>query len=463
MKSHVSIVTHSSYIHWRYIVEDAWARHEKSVRCEILDLRGYAKQDFFAYRLQRVEQFFPNNSIAVSKNFLKKNGVIFCKINVRKIDKIFINLRAYELSRLPLRGLNEGLQEDFLKHFSTEFGCLDFDLSDIPRKLNLNFFRDYLLGQKLGQLFLQKQKPDTISLSHGRLPIQLGFRSAIQETPISLIGLQQGGTQNKFFAVPNGVHNMEFWRKDLSLSEGIAEATNMDITFENYYGRENHFRKLMTKTGKDLITKPYVVFYTGADGEDAFMLPFESKPYFESESKALNSFYQESLSRNFVPVIRIHPENNLFISKSVTSKREQSIKSNFPKAVVLESNSNVDSYSLGRDAELIASFHSTIGIELGAEGVPMIFFGPTSYSHLLEKNYVRTVDELSNSFSHPPVADLNLIKKWVSWEKNKGNSFKLFSINLSGIFFRGSEVFDGHSMFNKIKSGSFLRNLLQKN
>ena len=463
MKSHVSIVTHSNYIHWRYVIEDAWAEKEKSAKCQIFDLRGYAKQDFFAYRLQRVEQFFPNNSLAVSRNFLKKNGVVFRRIKVRKIDKILINLKADELRSLPLRNLDKGLQEDFLKHFSTEFGFLDFDLNDIPKKLSLNFFRDYLLGQKLGELFLQNQNPDSISLSHGRLPIQLGFLSGIQSSPVSIIGLQQGGTQNQFFAVPDGVHNMVFWRKDLSLSDEIGDGTNLDVTYENRYERENNFRKLMSTSGKDLITKPYVVFYTGADGEDAFMLPFETKPYFENESEALNFFYQEALSRDLVPVIRIHPENNILISKNVTLKREQSIISNFSKAVVIESNSNVDSYSLGRDAKLIASFHSTIGIELGAEGIPMIFFGPTSYSQLLEKNYVRTVEELSNSFSNPPVADLNLLKKWISWEKNHGNSFKLFSINSNGIFFRGTQVADGHSMFNKIKSGSFLRSLLQKN
>ena len=123
----------------------------------------------------------------------------------------------------------------------------------------------------------------------------------------------------------------------------------------------------------------------------------------------------------------------------------------------------MDSYSLGRDAKLIASFHSTIGIELGAEGIPMIFFGPTSYAHLLEKNYVRNDRELSNSFSYPPVADLNSIKIWVNWEKTRGTSFKLFKINSNGVFFGETQVSDGHPMFNKIKSGSFLRNLFQRN
>ena len=463
MKFHVSIVTHSNYWHWRYVVEDTWARNQESVKCEIVDLRGSTRQDFFASSLQRIEQCFSNNSISVSKIFLQKNGVVFRKIRVRAVDKILIRTKAYKLNRLPITKLDEGLQEDFSKHFSTEIGFLDFDLIDVPKKLKLNFFTDYLLGKKLGELLLQKRIPDSISLSHGRLPIQLGLLSCLQGTSVSLVGLQQGGTKNKFFAVPEGVHNIKFWREDLSLNDEITKGTDLDITFENLHARENIYRKLMNTTGKDLITKPYVVFYTGSDGEDAFILPFESKPFFESEMKALKSFYQESLLRDLVPVIRIHPKGTGSIFKSAPFKREQFIKSNFPKAIVLESNSNVDSYSLGRDAKLIASFHSTIGIELGAEGIPMIFFGPTSYAHLLEKNYVRNDGELSNSFSYPPVADLNSIKIWVNWEKTRGTSFKLFQINSNGVFFGKTQVADGHPMFNKIKSGSFLRNLFQRN
>ena len=465
MQDYISIITHSNYKHWRYSIEHGLSLKKEMKNVTFLDLRGYAKNDKFAYIMQLLESFFYRNAVRQSKKYLKKNGVSIVRIKLKITDRIRIKTRANHLSKTPISDIQEmELRNGFKNHFSTEIGYLQIDFDEIDMRNRKTFFMDFLTGEKLGIEIMKRYKPFSCSFSHGRLPIQLGLIKVLNDTKISFVGLSGGGDENKYSVIPQGVHNMPFWRdqfmkeiNDITLQEKVP------VNFETFHRRENEYIRNMDNNLIDFLQIPYVVFYTGSDGEDAFILPFEEGEFFEGELSALDSFYQEALNIGKTPVIRMHPKG---FSKQWTEfkeNREKHILNSFPKAVIFTRESTVNSYSLGKGADLIASYHSTIGIELAMQGVPMIFFGPTIYRELLSSNFVKNSHEMNKALLMPPKANTEVFYKWAKWEGMYGEKFIHYKIFQELTEFNGEQVFEGYKIFSHFKNNSKLRRFLIKN
>ena len=75
MQDYISIITHSNYKHWRYSIEHGLSVKKEMKNVTFLDLRGYAKNDKFAYIMQLLESFFYRNAVRQSKKYLKKNNI----------------------------------------------------------------------------------------------------------------------------------------------------------------------------------------------------------------------------------------------------------------------------------------------------------------------------------------------------------------------------------------------------
>ena len=143
--------------------------------------------------------------------------------------------------------------------------------------------------------------------------------------------------------------------------------------------------------------------------------------------------------------------------------REKHILNSFPKAVIFTRESTVNSYSLGKGADLVASYHSTIGIELAMQGVPMIFFGPTIYRELLSSNFVKNSNEMNKALLMPPKANTEVFYKWAKWEGMYGEKFIHYKIFQELTEFNGEQVFEGYKIFSHFKNNSKLRRFLIKN
>jgi hypothetical protein len=434
--NHLTIVTHSNYRHWIYLLDDAFSKSKAELIVTVLDCRGIAKNDTKSFLIQNFEYMYSNNVIRQTLIELQKRNISYVKVSTTliklgnlKINKIFKNLFINKEKD------NIERHDAIMSHLKTESGSLSFQVSKKSKNIFRKAVNEYDHGYEIYRKYIAPGNYNSVSFSHGRLPIQLGIIQGLKEGGIHFEGIQQGGTENMILKVPNGVHNQDYWRNalhDFIENEGLFPQEEYSSNpFSYHESIENKLKMEGTAVRTHLTLKPFSIFYTGYDGEDSFVINNETKTnFFPSEFDSLCCFYETTLEANIHPVIRIHPRNKKRVTELKSNQNrilEKKIKSRFPKATIITSVESDDSYEMGRQSVCSFSFHSTIGLELGYEGYSTIFTGPTYFSNIFPNNHVSNKQQMIAALKNHPIMDREKLVLLKKWEKRKGVQLQFFS------------------------------------
>lgn len=152
-----------------------------------------------------------------------------------------------------------------------------------------------------------------------------------------------------------------------------------------------------------------VVFFTSTELEYVPVGIISSSVGFPDQFEAIIELSRACRELSWDLVIRVHP--NVSNSGRHERKRwDRKLAQHLVRGRVLGSRSGVDSYQLLEDADLVAVWHSTIGVEAVFRGIPVLCMTETAYSHAgsdvkvvaLEDNLV---DNLRQTIANRPQRD----------------------------------------------------------
>lgn len=135
-----------------------------------------------------------------------------------------------------------------------------------------------------------------------------------------------------------------------------------------------------------------VVTYFSSSGDEIAELDLDWADYFDGQPGALLAVAEACRSLGYRLVVRTHPHKRHKPKRDVADWHE-AVRAAQPD-IHLDEHSEVDSYTLMRQSDVVVTYGSTTGVEAGYAERPVIVMGPSAYDELGCAVRVRTDEEL---------------------------------------------------------------------
>jgi len=149
----------------------------------------------------------------------------------------------------------------------------------------------------------------------------------------------------------------------------------------------------------DLPSDQTTVIYFSSSGDEIAELDLDWDSYFGGQENALRLLADECRRLNYFLVVRSHPHKRMKPKEDV-AEWLAAIDAIQPD-IHLDPYADVDSYTLMRQGDIIATYGSTTGVEAAFAHKPVIVMGPSAYDKLGAAMGVSTPTQLSQALSTP--------------------------------------------------------------
>jgi CDP-glycerol glycerophosphotransferase (TagB/SpsB family) len=191
----------------------------------------------------------------------------------------------------------------------------------------------------------------------------------------------------------------------------------------------------------DVPTSKRVVVFFSSSGDEIAELDLDWDEYFGTQDNALHALRRQCQRiQDTYLVVRTHPHKRRKPKLDVASWHETVSKIN--PDLHLDEYSDIDSYALMRQADIVVTYGSTTGIEAAFAGKPVIVMGPSAYDQLGVAQRVMNESQLQEALSAPRDSDprgalafgLMMTRRGFHYE----NVAKSSNFELNGIVLRDS-------------------------
>ena len=371
-----------------YKLRRASIKHLKSKKIKVIKNR----KKFFITRTQ-------------TKNFIIENSIIHNSLcsKLESIDLDFI--KNSWRGKLILR--NEIISSDRINQILTK----------LDRELNMSAY----------------QKIVTVN---GRFTKSATVIKYCKDNKYTYGLLEGGGLSKSSFQLFNvSPHSMgeiqekidDLWRSALSpTKELVAEKFIRDMVQSKSIPGVNFRSKMKPNLIPKIGAKKVCVFYASSEFEwigVADPIPHE---YFQNQQDSFRALVKLLEGESWDIFLRRHPKS----STSKVADGESSIWHEFKELEnvnIIGPESPIDSIALGLEADLIASFWSSINMEFMARGLKnVINLGPAAWNRLVPENYLPTTEKIQKFLNNEPnKAEVKKLYPWAYYQAEAGNSFKI--------------------------------------
>ena len=249
---------------------------------------------------------------------------------------------------------------------------------------------------------------------NGRFLHDRAVAAAAQQLGIPLLNYDLGGNQTNFDLTIDDTHDWEaLQRRMLSLYERWDPAERDALGSNWFLERTQHLDPTNArfveaqKIGSmiDLPKDKKIVVYFSSSGDEIIELELNWDAYFGGQENALRLLSKIcSEDPDTFLVVRSHPHKR---HKPANDVREwlAAVEEANPD-IHLNPHSDVDSYALMRQADVVVTYGSTSGIEAAFAGKPVAVMGPSAYNILGAASAVTNEDELRSVIVRPPARKL---------------------------------------------------------
>tara|TARA_Y100000780_G_scaffold232485_1_gene264524 strand:+ start:47460 stop:48980 length:1521 start_codon:yes stop_codon:yes gene_type:complete len=415
-------------------------------------LKAYC--DYCVHRSSRVNDFFPRAIEKDVDQFWKQE------------DKVFFN---------SLRTQFSSLKE--LYDYKIKYCDIDFDIGQAVCCSLVSICRDSsesLLKEQnlIDSLFLtafyqlvslsrliESEQYDEVIIFNGRFASVRGVLRYCQSKNIDIYCHERGGDFYRYAIVKQDtIHSLATHKNKLeSLKKSFTKKSELYKMGEDFFenqrkGKVYSWKSYITEQehGKlpDSFQESLRKVSIFISSEDEFFALDDFKVYFfEDQVEAIRymvSKLKDVLGKSISLFIRMHPNlagiDNHFI-RSIKALEQEGLN-------VIDADSNVSSYALVDQSDLIITFGSTVGVEACYVGKPVILMGTTWYEDLdicsIPKSPEDLIEKIKNENETRDKSDAILYGAYIS---SFGEKFKYFQAE--GLFKgRFKSIRIGHRFFN---------------
>jgi len=250
-------------------------------------------------------------------------------------------------------------------------------------------------------------------------------------------GLLEGGGLGKssfqlFDVSPHSMGEIQekiddLWRSALNpTKELVAEKFLRDMVQSKSIPGVNFRSKMKPNLIPKIGTKKVCVFYASSEFEWIGVADPIPPEYFQNQQDSFRALVNLLEGESWEIFLRRHPKG----STSKVADGESGIWHEFQEfenVNIIGPESPIDSIALGLEADLIASFWSTINMEFMARGlINVINLGPAAWNRLVPENYLPTTERIQKFLNNKPnKVEVKKLYPWAYYQAEAGNSFKI--------------------------------------
>lgn len=265
-------------------------------------------------------------------------------------------------------------------------------------KLMPKLFSTYFQIQDYLNTKITASNTDEVWLCNGR---QLHERSVVEfckTRDISFKFFEIGGDGSllaRWILHTHSPHDRVEFQKEIEAQWRMAHPSNygsLDRWFEAKLNpNSNPFTRRQVKNLDLEIVGKYVVFYTSSDDEVAAISEDWDSPWgtqIEAAKMLIETFNHMS---EIKLIIRVHP--NILTKNQSDQMMWRNLELN-KNVILVNPESEVDSYMLMKNSEGVLTYGSTMGVEAAYWGKSLGLLSHARYDEIVENSYLDTIDEL---------------------------------------------------------------------
>ena len=226
---------------------------------------------------------------------------------------------------------------------------------------------------------------------NGRFQHDRAAAAAAEARGLPVLSYDTGGHHTDFDLTIDATHDWDaLQRRMLALYDGWPAAERDDLGSSWFHERVSHadpdnaLYVESQRIGAEL-ERPAgatcLVVYFSSSGDEIVELDLDWDAYFGGQERALRLVAEQCRKRpGYALVVRSHPHKRMKPKEDV-AEWHAAVAEARPD-IHLDEFSDIDSYALMRQADIVVTYGSTTGVEAAFAGKPVIVMGPCAYDKL---------------------------------------------------------------------------------
>lgn len=259
-----------------------------------------------------------------------------------------------------------------------------------PRRWVQGCARSYAWAYDQTLALIRERGITSVVVYNGRFLHDRAASAAAQAAGIPVLYYDTGGLDTDFDLTDSVTHDWsDLQRRMLTLYDEWPEGERDELGSSWFRERLNHTaadNALFTEAQEigATIDRPEadcVVVYFSSSGDEIAELELDWSQFIGDQPEALAALAEECRKRpGYSLVVRSHPHKRMKPAQDVAEWLE-AVEAADPD-VHLDPHSPIDSYELMRQADIVATYGSTTGVEAAFAHKPVIVMGPSAYDQL---------------------------------------------------------------------------------
>jgi hypothetical protein len=306
--------------------------------------------------------------------------------------------------------------------------------SEISRELRTSYYlyKAFMLS------IIPDVKPDLLYIFNGRFSTSWPIVSLCKKINIPFFTHDRGGKMGNYILAKNTIpHDFNYFNKEIEKVWANGDDSKYKIGSDFYLERRNKvvqgWYSFTTNQKKDYLPESFskkrknIAIFNSTIEEYAAIKGFEKFLHiFNDEIDALRSIltlFKDDVEKYFY--LRVHPNLKGFINTQITDL--YNLKNEFNNIEIIKPESNIDTYALLENSDIIIVLGSTVGIEAVYWGKPVIQLGLALYNNLNVVYIPNSINQLVEDINADlkPKEVLGAIK-YGYWELIRGIQYKYF-------------------------------------
>ena len=406
-------------------------------------------------------------SICVKCNSTVINGIkLLTNINITKLDypKIYIDYSPIPQEFVDIEELKQFKIDETIEIGLSAASSL-ISQKNKEHKLDTNEFKNeifrelcssYYLYKVFNSFILPEIKPEIIYIFNGRFSTSWPIVSLCKKINLTFFTHDRGGQMGKYLLVKNTIpHDFNYFREEIE-NDWLKGDNSKFLKGSSFYQERRNrviqgWYSYTTHQIPDLLPKSFskcrknITIFNSTIEEYAAVKGWEKFLYiFDNEIDAIESIltlYKDDKSKHFY--LRVHPNLKGFTNSQTSDLKILDKK--YENIEIIQPESEIDTYALLDNSDIIIVLGSTVGIEAVYWGKPVIQLALSPYNHLNTVYIPMSLDQLAdliNSEELLPKEQLGAIK-YGYWELSRGIKFK---------YFVQENIFEGKFLNKRIKN-----------
>ena len=236
---------------------------------------------------------------------------------------------------------------------------------------------------------IQKREVSAVAVYNGRFLHDRAAAAAALSAGVPTLSYDLGGLDTDFDLTIDETHDWDALQvRMLQMYDSWDPNERDELGSKWFLQRTQHLdpmNKLFVESqeiGKtiELPTDRKTVVYFSSSGDEIAELDLNWDDFFGGQENALRMLAQQCKAKGYFLVVRSHPHKRKKPKHDVAQWMAAINEIN--PDVHLDPFADVDSYTLMRQADIIATYGSTTGVEAAYAGKPVIVMGPSAYDKL---------------------------------------------------------------------------------